>query len=168
MIDWAQYDEDSEADWARLAGQIISAAQVAVQAGDAARMGEAADDIVEFASRSSFHKPDWATQALRRAQAQLTAARQGLAAGALEQGSDEMDAILARMSSAGAELKVDAGRLALVPVREALALAVDVAVELKSVEADLKGVAKKDVAARVARVIKAVETLRGKLGEAVV
>ena len=104
---------------------------------------------------------------MRRAQAQVTAARQGLAAGTLEQGSDEMDAILARMSSAGAELKLDAGRLALVPVREALALAVDVAVELKSVEADLRGMAKKDVAGRVARVIKAVETLRGKLGEAV-
>jgi hypothetical protein len=166
VINWDEYDADSESDWARLAAQIISAAQVAVQALDDPKMKEAADDILAYAARPAFCKPDWAVQALRRAQAQLTAARQELALGQLQAGGDKMDTLLARMSSAGAELKAEAARLSLQPVRDALTLALDITAEVKSVEADVKNLTKTQIATRLTRVLESIEKVREKLGTA--
>jgi hypothetical protein len=166
MINWNEYDATSESDWARLASQIISTAQVAVQALDDAKMADAANDNLDYAARPAFCKPDWAVQALRRAQAQLTAARQDLALGILKSGSDKMDTLLARMSSAGAELKAEAARLSLQPVRDALTLALELTNEVKSVESDVKNLTKNDIAGRLAVVLQSLEKLREKLGNA--
>ena len=163
MIDWTSFDTKSASAWARLGEQLIATAQVAVTARDEVAMQAAMDDILAYVAKPSLAKPASCVVALRRVQTQLAQARQALAIGALADGSDKLDLIVTRMSSAANELKAERGMLQLAPVREALADAGDVVAQVKAVQAQLKSLPKEGIAEWLGAILAIAEGVFAKL-----
>lgn len=136
-IPWSKIDQNDEAAWMTLAQQLVQRAIDALREPKDEIVEAVLDDLREYSERPSAIRPATAMAMVGKARGQLRDARIDQALGDLEKNTDKLNAIVTSMKLNAAELAVEAGRIRLKPIQNALSLASQVVTQVKMLEAEI-------------------------------
>jgi hypothetical protein len=164
MIDWTAIDVNKPDDWRRLADALVQRAIALIQAAtDKPLLRDLQADLKDVALKATLACPIPVLALLNSTNRQVTAALLAVDIANLAERSAALDAAGAKVSLAAAGAKTEAARLRLDDVLKGLADLSAAAGELKALRDDLDATPKKDIPAKIDKVLAALMSFEGRI-----